>query len=77
MTAPRIRLSLSIYDGRTMLGGIIEHGKEYKATDARGRMLGTFGSRLAAMKAISATVPQADSSGGGAAPPMSESEKSR
>jgi hypothetical protein len=51
-------IHISVYDGRRLLGHLIDDGKKkWRATDAHGYVLGNFRSRNAAAEAISAAVP--------------------
>jgi hypothetical protein len=44
--------SLTVYDGRTLIGTVVGDGEGHEAFDAQGLSLGKFNSRPAAMAAI-------------------------
>lgn len=43
---------LAVHDGVTFIGTVIERGDGFHAFDARGRCIGMFETRLAAMRSI-------------------------
>jgi hypothetical protein len=56
MTAPRISpaapRALALYEGSTMLGTIVERDGKFSLYDIDGRLIGTYPTQIAAMRAI-------------------------
>jgi hypothetical protein len=55
ITSPRpARATVSVYDGASFVGTLVERDGEYHAFDARGRRIGTFQNQRDALRAIPA-----------------------
>ncbi len=51
------QLALAVYDGTVHVGSIIERDDGFRAFDAHGRCVGTFGNQRDAMRAIPRAQP--------------------